>query len=127
MMNMDMENAETDLHALKAWLINRGLTVEMRDHPCYTKAIESGFVSLTNLCGTDQLLVSDKNGKISVIRGGCSFGNCEIFSIEGGLFEDIERYSNVKEAGERIYELLTDERDTGEKTNSDSRGLRGRD
>ncbi len=35
-----------------------------------------------------------------------SFGNYEIYSLKGDLFEDIERYPNVKTAGERIHELL---------------------
>lgn len=46
-------------------------------------------------------------GEISLIHP-CYFtlDQYEIFSIDGNLFEDIERYSTLEEAEKRITELL---------------------
>lgn len=103
--SMDPMHYPTDLHVLKAWLVNRCIDVELKEHKLYTLSLEFSPV-FARLVGTDHLIASSDQGKISVIRGMASFGDYEIYSLEGGLFEDIERYPNVKTAGERIHQLL---------------------
>ena len=95
-----------DLYILRAWLENRHLTVGMEEHQLYSMGKQLDFPILSNICGTNHLTVTGPRGKISVIRGPASFGQFEIYSLEGNLFEDIERYPDVKSAGERIYALL---------------------
>lgn len=102
------ENVKIDLYILKAWLEAKDVNVKMQDHPLYSTAIEHGLVGMTQLAGPNQLIVSSEKGKISIIRGECSFGDYEIYSLEGKLFEDIERFADVKSAGSRIVELLVD-------------------
>jgi len=101
-------NKATDLYILKAWLENRKLDVELREHPAMRELIELPQLStiLGSLCGPHQLIVTSEKGQISVIRGQVSFGFYEIYSLNGDLFEDIERFNDVKSAGERICELL---------------------
>ena len=95
----------TDLYVLKEWLANRCIEVELNEHELYTGALEFSPV-MARISGTDHLIASSARGKISIIRGMVSFGNYEIYSLEGGLFEEAERYPDVKTAGERIYQLL---------------------
>jgi len=64
--------------------------------------------------GIDGLL-SDSNryktdkGEISLLTPcRATFNTFEIYCIEGGLFEDIERYNTLQEAEERINFLLED-------------------
>lgn len=60
--------------------------------------------------GKYQYIYKNKKGKISLIE----FSNLlqdgktmwEIYCIEGGLFEDVERFKTKKEAEKRIRELL---------------------
>ncbi len=96
----------TDLHVLTEWLKNRSIEVTLRDHPAYTEGMSFSPV-MARITGTNQLLASSSKGKISIIRGMTSFGLYEIYCLDGDLFEDIERYPDVKSAGERICELLT--------------------
>ena len=59
-----------------------------------------------NLLGNSNRYKTEK-GEISCVHP-CmvTMERYEIFSIEGDLFEDIERYDTLEEAEERIYELL---------------------
>ncbi len=98
---LDPMRFSTDLYVLTEWLKNRSIEVALRDHPAYTEGMPFSPV------GTNQLLASSSKGKISIIRGMTSFGLYEIYCLDGDLFEDIERYPDVKSAGERICELLT--------------------
>lgn len=48
-----------------------------------------------------------EKGIISLVHPcAVTFGQYEIYCIEGDLFEDIERYDTFREAEERINELL---------------------
>ena len=99
----------TNLHVLKAWLHDRGLTVEVRPHHI-AKGVELDPAlakTVINLCGPDHLIVVGNLGKISVIRGEASFGHFEIYCLEGDLFGGIRRYRTVESAGKTIYSLLT--------------------
>lgn len=103
---MQLENPNTDLHVLAAWLRNRGLDVELRQHPL-AKTAEQFNLKVLSTMSPHQLHVGGPHGKISVIRGGASFGDYEIFSLEGELFEGIRRYRKVEHAGKTIHLLLT--------------------
>lgn len=103
---MQLENPNTDLHVLTAWLRNRDLDVELREHPMM-KGIKHLDLKILPSLSPHQLHVCGPHGKISVIRGGASFGDYEIFSIEGELFESIRRYREVEHAGKTIHSLLT--------------------
>ena len=108
-----LENPDTDLNVLAAWLRNRKLEVDLHEH-----RMVADLRKLKKLCPDKefpvmesmspcQLHVTGPFGKISVIRGGASFGDFEIYCLEGDLFEGIRRYRDVKHAGKTIYELLT--------------------
>ena len=101
-----LENPNTDLHILAAWLRNRDLDVELRDHPLVKEAKGLSLKILATM-SLHQLHVCGPHGKISVIRGGASFGDYEIFSLEGELFDGIRRYREVDHAGKTIHLLLT--------------------
>ena len=105
--SLDPMQYPTDLHVLNEWLKNRSVEVELKEHPAYTGGV-AVFPVMARLAGTDQLTISSEMGKISVIRGMASFGDYEIYCLEGDLFGDVERYPDVKSAGERICELLKD-------------------
>lgn len=108
-----LENPDTDLHILAAWLRNRDLEVDLHEHrmaaelrklkKLYPAQKFSGLESLS----PHQLYVTESFGKISVIRGGASFGDFEIYSLEGDLFGGIRRYRDVEHAGKTIHALLT--------------------
>jgi len=100
-----LENPNTDLHILAAWLRNRDLEVELRDHPLAEQA-KLLDVKLLATMSPHQLHVYGPYGKISVIRGGASFGDYEILSLEGELFDGIRRYRKVEHAGKTIHMLL---------------------
>lgn len=108
-----LENPDTDLHVLAAWLRNHELEVDLHEHPMtaeFRKIQElypdHKFRSF-DLMFPHQLYVTETFGKISVIRGGASFGDFEIYCLEGDLFEGIRRYRDVEHAGKTIYGLLT--------------------
>lgn len=111
------DKCPTDLHILNAWLINRKIDVELKEHLAYKelkKAIDEGAdipAEVLETIGPHQLIASSDKGKISVIRGRASFGLFEIYPIEGEIVtedRDIERFPDVKSCGLRIYELLTE-------------------
>lgn len=107
-----LENPDTDLHILAAWLRNRNLEVDLCEHRSAVK-----LRKLKKLCpdqnfpesivSPHQLHVKGAHGRISVIRGGCSFGDYEIYCLEGDLFKSIRRYRDVEHAGKTIHSLLT--------------------
>lgn len=108
-----LENPDTDLHVLAAWLRNRKLEVDLHEHHLLADwrklrklCPDQKFPILESLC-PHQLYVTGALGKISIIRGGASFGDFEIYSLEGDLFEGIRRYRDVEHAGKTIYKLLT--------------------
>lgn len=101
-----LENPNTDLHVLAAWLRNRDLDVELREHPM-TANIKHLDLKILATLSPHQLHVCGPHGKISVIRGGASFGDYEIYSLEGELFDEIRRYRKVEHAGKTIHSLLT--------------------
>jgi hypothetical protein len=73
------------------------------------KIIESGIKAaggVQNFLSDSHRYSSDK-GEISMLYA-CyaTFNSYEIYCIEGGLFEDIERYDTLEEAEQRINELL---------------------
>lgn len=111
----------TDLTILKAWLLNRGLTVEMQEHKMYTEGCEFS-PTLARLAGTDHIITESDFGVISVIRGFASFGDYEICCLAGDLFEDVERYPDVKSCGERIYQLLIGETNESRPQRSSTNG-----
>lgn len=107
-----LENPDTDLHVLAAWLSNRKLEVDLHEHPMAAELREvqklhpeHKFHSF-DLMSPHQLHVTGTFGKISVIRGGASFGDFEIYSLEGDLFGGIRRYRDVEHAGKTIHKLL---------------------
>lgn len=109
-----LENPNTDLHVLAAWLRNRKLEVDFRKHhmmeewerlqKTHPKIAEN--LRLLPAMSPNQLHVRGPHGFISVIRGGASFGDYEIYSLEGDLFGGIRRYRDVEHAGRSIYSLL---------------------
>ena len=103
---LDPMRFSTDLYVLTEWLKNRSIKVKLREHPVYTEGLMFSPV-LARITGTNQLLASSPKGEISVIRGMTSFGLYEMYCLDGNLFEDLERYSDVKSTGERICFLLT--------------------
>ena len=107
-MRMDqLDNPDTDLHVLLAWLRNRGLDVELREHPAFSDPAVRALKSLIlNSMSPHQLIVRGLFGIISVIRGSISFGDYEIYSMEGELFGGVRRYRHVEHAGKTIYGLL---------------------
>ncbi len=115
MRSNQFENPDTDLHILAEWLRNRKLEVDLHDHP-----MAQNLRKLKQLCPNQkfpymeslsphQLHIKGPFGCISVIRGGASFGDFEVYCIEGDLFEGVRRYRNVEHAGKTIYGLLTTE------------------
>lgn len=102
---MNEPRYKTDLHVLAAWLRNRGLRVELDAHVLLKK--HGNSEELRELTGPHQLHIDGPAGRISVCRGGITFGDFEIYSLKGELFEDVHRFKNVKAAGEAIHELLT--------------------
>ena len=109
-----LENPDTDLHVLAAWLRNRDLEVELLEHRMVKDlrrlkelCPDHEFPGMSSLMSPNQLHVTGAFGRISVIRGGLSFGDFEIYSLEGDLFEGIRRYRDVEHAGKTIFCLLT--------------------
>lgn len=109
-----LENPDTDLHVLAAWLRNRDLEVDLHEHRMVAdlrklKGLHPNreFPGMRSIMSPHQLHVTGAFGKISVVRGGLSFGDFEIYSLEGDLFGGIRRYRDVEYAGKTIYELLT--------------------
>ncbi|HDY87892.1 MAG TPA: hypothetical protein ENH82_07245 [bacterium] len=115
-----MREYPTNLVILYEWLKNRKFPVRKQEHPMYRSAkkeldaaevddsdslLKDALERLLNMTGPEQLIVKHDKGDISIIRGGCSFGQFEIFCP--ALFEDIERYPDVKSCGLRIVELMT--------------------
>lgn len=115
-MRMDqLENPDTDLHVLAAWLRNRKLDVDLHKHHMMDEweelqkkhpklAAEMHFLPVMS---PHQLHVRGPHGVISVIRGGVSSGDYEIYSLKGELFEGIRKYREVEHAGKTIHALLT--------------------
>ncbi len=112
-MRPDQKNPGTDLHVLAAWLLNRKLEVDRHEHPMVAEVRKIQKLNPDcKLLGLEsmsphRLHVTGSFGGISVIRGGASFGNFEIYCLAGDLFEEIRRYRDVKHAGESIHSLLT--------------------
>ena len=89
------------------------LECEKREHFGYTewnKARKRGIL-IKQIIGQYQYIYSSNKGKISLVEMKDYFydGNdlWEIYSLEGNLFEDVERFDTKAEAEERIRELLT--------------------
>ena len=105
----DFEYILPDLHV---WLLEHGLKSELKEHHCFKefcsldKETRAKLKSLPMITPKHQVVVSGKMGKISVIQAGAPFGQIEIYSIEGDLFEDIRRYKTVEDAGKTIVSLL---------------------
>ncbi len=55
--SMDPMQYPTDLHVLKAWLANRCIDVEMKEHKLYTGALEFSPV-FARIAGTDHLIAA---------------------------------------------------------------------
>ena len=69
----------------------------------YKETINSGIGTLLS----DSIRFSSNKGEISMLTPCESTrGQYEIFSTEGNLFEDIERYWSIEEVQARINELL---------------------
>lgn len=105
-----LENPDTDLHVLAAWLRNRNLEVDLHEHRLAAemrKLHELHPQYKFHDFSPHQLHVTESFGKISVIRGGISFGDFEIYCLEGDLFEGIRRYRDIQHAGKSIHSLLT--------------------
>ena len=108
-----MIKANTDLHVLAAWLRNRGVEVSLFEHPGMV-GIRRVLAALPQLAGLGfgdnasewQIHATGPKGKLSVIRGGTSLGDYEIYALGGDLFDDIRRYDNVKDAGAAIAGVL---------------------
>lgn len=109
---MTGKKPKTDLHVLAAWLRNRKLEVDLHGHPAAVELheIQKRHPELRGIgpaaVSTHQIHVTGPRGKISVVRGGCSLGNYEIYCLEGDLFDDVDRFKSVKEAGEAIHGFL---------------------
>jgi hypothetical protein len=110
-----LENPNTDLHILAEWLRNRKLDVEFLKHPMMKEweKLEKEHPDIAEklhslpIMSPNQLHVRGPHGVISVIRGGVSMGDYEIYSLEGELFDGIRRYRKVEHAGKSIHSLLT--------------------
>ncbi len=109
-----LENPDTDLHVLAAWLRNRDLEVDLHKHPLAVNLrkiqklyLNREFPGMESIMSPHQLYITGPFGKISAIRGGASFGDFEIYCLEGDLFEGIRRYRDVEHAGKTIHGLLT--------------------
>ncbi|KKK88795.1 hypothetical protein LCGC14_2739580, partial [marine sediment metagenome] len=99
---------------LAAWLRNRKLKVDLHEHRmaadlCKLKKLHPNreFPGMESIMSPHQLHVTGTFGEISVVRGGLSFGDFEIYSLDGDLFAGIRRYRDVEHAGKTIYALLT--------------------
>lgn len=91
----------SDLHQ---WLIEHGADSSLEPHPIVAKYPD--YPGISDSTGSQCLRVRSDKGVVSVIQGECSFGDYEIWSLEGNLFDDVEHFDDVAEAGERIIELL---------------------
>ena len=86
---------------------NKGLQVEKKIHPGLS---EKPFLG-RNVIGKFQYIYSSAKGKISLIELPDYFRDVidlwEIYSLEGDLFEDVDRFTSKEDAEKRIKELLT--------------------
>lgn len=94
--------------------MKKEIKIEKRIHQGYTeweKAKNEG-TEFTQLFGRYQYLYSSKKGCISLIQLKNYFKQgedlWEIYTIEGNIFEDVERFSTKKEAEKTIYKYLKD-------------------
>jgi len=68
------------------------------------KSIEKSVIE--GLVG-DSHRYKNQNGEISMIHPcAATMGSYEIYCIEGELFDDVERFSTLEEAENRVIELL---------------------
>ena len=79
------------------------VTVEQRIHPGWHKTIPE-------IIGKHQYIYSSDKGKISLVLLPNYFHDeidlWEIYSLEGELFEDVERFESKEEAEERIVVIM---------------------
>ena len=76
-----------------------------REHELYKECVTHHFPPIV---GRWQYIYSSKKGKISLIKLiGVGSERWEIYSLEGDLFEDTERFKSKKEAEQKILKLLT--------------------
>jgi len=111
------KNYKYELPDLHVWLVKHALveheksniTCSLDDHRMaldfykMPKDMREKLPSLKELMSKHQLIVSGPMGKISAIQGGISFGDIEIYCIEGDIFDDIRRYSSVEAAGKTRF------------------------
>lgn len=74
-----------------------GLDAKLRAHPAHMA---------TDMTGPNQIIVTSQRGKISIIKGACSFGDFEIYCTGGDLFDDVERFETVDETVEAVCDYL---------------------
>lgn len=99
---------ETDLTELTKLLRAGGLSFAV----CEDRTLDK----IPKLVPTDvrylaksQIIITGPYGTISCIRGGPSFGDFEIFSLEGNLFENVQRFGNAADAANAIEGYLRSE------------------
>jgi hypothetical protein len=90
------------------------LYVTKKVHPAWLEGeaigLKDPFFPLPSIIGKYQYIYESEKGSISLIelpnyfRDGITLW--EIYSLEGDLFEDIERFNSKEEAERRINELL---------------------
>ena len=107
----DFEYQLPDLHVWLQENAKDNITSELSEHPSYakTKYVEREL-NLKTFCGImpqHNVYAVGPFGKISTIQCGASFGDFEIYCIEGGLFEGIRRYKTIEDTGKTIVSLLT--------------------
>lgn len=106
----------TDLYALKVWLQDHFISVEIKKHKI-TEELEAKIDEIKKYMNEeqiqdmlklspDQLIATGEFGEISVIRGHVSMGLFEIFCLKGDLFGGIRRYNLVSDTGKTIKSLL---------------------
>ena len=84
------------------------MKIKRKIHPLW-RQLGSQKLSMCHI-GKYQYVYSSEKGKISLIELPNYFGDgvtwWEIYSLEGGLFEDVEKFNSKEEAEVRIQELL---------------------
>jgi len=58
------------------------------------------------LWGPHHVIAWGPRGKVSIVFGGMTGGQYEIYCLEGGLFEDVRRYTTVEEVGHTVMSLV---------------------
>jgi len=108
------------LYPLYAWLMERGIEANLREHYMWTDEVlnnpalveidkkHPGMLdSMTDLSSPHQIIAKGPMGEVSIIRGGMSQGQYEIYSNDK-LFVGIRRYNGLEDVGKTVVSLVTE-------------------